>query len=470
MSASTSNSDEDSSPSRRRKRMGAGTPPKSARTTASDSPMELVANIPTQNNIFAHAAATRHDGATCAFDSDSSTSSSPPCTTVLALCDEIPVTELQTGRASSLPTQTQTPQALGQSQQQQPRQQPQQQQQQPRQQPQQHRRHRRHGSGSASLPCTASRTSSPSEDGKSCSPSTPPSEPEIGSVAAPPQEVLALALPCVGDFTLSLEETLGRGAFSTVVKGIHEKTKEEVAVKVLLNSGSERIEAINRELKSTQSAQTHPNIVKLIDFINCKDTSYFVFELCSHGEVFAMIEPDVGLPRQLIPRMYSQLVSAVAHLHGRGIAHLDIKCENMLVDAEGNLKLCDFGLSVSVTDGPLSDARGSFSYASPENLRCYFQPCSSFYSPIKADIWSCAIVLFVFLYGKTPWKFARDTCPQYHLFRISDGFSSLSPWSKMSSGFRNLFHRMLAASPDQRMNITEVHEYLHRRLGWKQVL
>lgn len=95
-------------------------------------------------------------------------------------------------------------------------------------------------------------------------------------------------------------------------------------------------------------------------------TGFLVFEICERGEVFEMIAPSAGLqPRENIGSYFSQLVAAVVHIHSRGICHLDIKPENLFVDASGKVKLGDFGLATLAEDGPVMGCRGSLAYVAP---------------------------------------------------------------------------------------------------------
>jgi serine/threonine protein kinase len=80
------------------------------------------------------------------------------------------------------------------------------------------------------------------------------------------------------------------------------------------------------------------------------------------------------------------------------------------------------------------------SYAAPENLRSGSSGCVG-YDGLRADVWSCGIVLFVMLYGITPWDVAADTCAEYRAYRVSDGFPNSRPWNRLSTAIRSIFHR-----------------------------
>ena len=96
----------------------------------------------------------------------------------------------------------------------------------------------------------------------------------------------------------------------------------------------------------------------------------------------------------------------VEYLHANDISHRDIKLDNLLLDAFGNLKLCDFGVSQMVERDekgrkkPLYSKSGTPVYIAPEMLS------QSGYDGFKADIWACGVVLYSMLYGEVPF---RDT-------------------------------------------------------------
>lgn len=141
----------------------------------------------------------------------------------------------------------------------------------------------------------------------------------------------------------------------------------------------------------------------------------------------APFRADVGLdPRDNIGSYFAQLIDAVHHLHIRGICHLDIKTENMFLDAFGRVKLGDFGLSALIEDCPLIGCRGSVGYAAPENIRSQAVHMATLsrgahggYDGQRADIWSCGVVLFVMIYGVGPWEAARDHSFTFRLYKVN---------------------------------------------------
>ena len=122
-------------------------------------------------------------------------------------------------------------------------------------------------------------------------------------------------------------------------------------------------------------------------------------EHCSNGELFDYITSKNRLKEEEACRLFQQLISGVEYLGELGIAHRDIKPENLLLDDYKNVKIVDFGLSNTFKQGEkLSTACGSPCYAAPELVK------GLEYIGIKADIWSCGVVLFTQVSGYLPFE------------------------------------------------------------------
>ncbi len=97
-----------------------------------------------------------------------------------------------------------------------------------------------------------------------------------------------------------------------------------------------------------------------------------------------------------------QLAEALDYCHSKGIAHLDVKSENVLLDSSNRLKLIDFAFATkSETGRKISKFCGSISYMAPEVAR------KISYEPLKADVWSFGITAYKLLTGKHPGRGSR---------------------------------------------------------------
>eukprot|EP00045_Choanoeca_perplexa_P004694 m.39889 g.39889 ORF g.39889 m.39889 type:complete len:369 (+) comp12711_c0_seq1:353-1459(+) len=289
------------------------------------------------------------------------------------------------------------------------------------------------------------------------------------------QEVLQSRMVVdVGNVHIDIQAKLGHGAFSSVYQGAMKDesrgSTSAIAVKCIALL-PQSAQAFKNELKIHGLASGNAGIVSFYDHYVVNGVAYLIFELCERGEVFSMIESNVGLRRDLLSPVFTQTVDAVLYLHNKGIAHLDLKPENMLLSGDGRLKLCDFGLSCLTEDGPLYSCRGSTAYAAPENLKCHFatlakRPIQG-YDALKSDVWSVGIVLFVLLHGFTPWDIARDASPDFRLYKHTEGYPNARPWNRMATVFRTLFHRMLCITASKRWTIQSVKSHITRELGWR---
>lgn len=156
----------------------------------------------------------------------------------------------------------------------------------------------------------------------------------------------------------------------------------------------------------------------------------------------------------------------MAYLHARGICHLDVKPENMLIDQPGHMRLADFGLSALAEDGPISGCHGSLSYAAPENLRSRPSLGCHGFDGMRADAWSAGVVLFVMLFGYAPWDCAADTCATFRAFRAADTLPPFRPWNRLPTAMRTIFQRTLSVVPNRRWPLATLKAYIARDCGW----
>ena len=146
----------------------------------------------------------------------------------------------------------------------------------------------------------------------------------------------------------------------------------QVAIKILEKKKIKDVndvERVTREIHILKIVR-HPHIIQLYEIIETQSKLYLIMEHCSNGELFDYITSRNRLKEEEACKLFQQLISAIEYLGELGIAHRDVKPENLLLDEFKNLKMVDFGLSNTFKPGEkLQTACGSPCYAAPELIR-----------------------------------------------------------------------------------------------------
>ena len=148
-----------------------------------------------------------------------------------------------------------------------------------------------------------------------------------------------------------LGEVIGEGSFAKVYKAVRKSDGLVVACKIMLTSSAARKASAKNELFIIQRTQ-HPNIVKLYAhfIVDVEGTRhFFIFMQLAEGLSLSrfMRQREVKsspLPESTCQRFAGQIISAVNHMHSKGIAHCDLKMGNILLDKDQNCLVADFGL------------------------------------------------------------------------------------------------------------------------------
>lgn len=218
--------------------------------------------------------------------------------------------------------------------------------------------------------------------------------------------------------------------------------------------------------ESRFSKLDHPNIISQVAKIHEKkfschnqavSTSYILYEFAQFGDL-ADLSMQLSLKgdEKLVRTLFQMLMKGVEYLHSQDISHMDLKLENLLLDSEYNLKICDFDLSHKEGDSGII-GKGTINYRAPE---LQIEKCRN---PKKADIFSAGIILFSLLTGIFPYleSMLVENC---NLFEMAvTGNNELFEKHKefglnieCGEEFKNLFFMMVQEDPNERASVEEI--------------
>ncbi|EGD74723.1 CAMK/CAMKL protein kinase [Salpingoeca rosetta] len=242
-------------------------------------------------------------------------------------------------------------------------------------------------------------------------------------------------------------DKIGEGSYGAVHVATHLPTGQEVALKFIdRRKIKEKYihENLEREVSIMQQLE-HPFVIKLLQVVEFDDYMCIVTEKAE--EDFLTILVDSGVIAEARAKKYAaQLMLAVQHLHQKGIAHRDLKVENMMLDKADHVKLIDFGLSNQLTPAKqlFTTCCGSLAYSAPELLG---QKPYSF----SVDVWGIGICLYVMLTARLP--FHAESLTQLHANILEKNYTLPSSFS---DDLKDLITRCFEFRPNKRITLDEM--------------
>jgi len=245
---------------------------------------------------------------------------------------------------------------------------------------------------------------------------------------------------------------LGEGSFGMVYLAQNKYTKEKVAMKEIKKANKDLLSdgEIRDEIDILKKLD-HPDIVRIIESFNTKESYFLVTEYCEGGELFDQVRNQ--LSETQIAVIFRQLLSGLAYLHSHNIVHRDLKLENILIheiekskttgEDLFNIKIIDFGTAriFDKTKNPQSIVGSSY-YIAPEVLKQRYNK--------ECDLWSVGVILYMFIVGHAPF----DGCDDEEITsNIQCGIYSKidKRWKKSSREVKDLIQKLLVYQPKKRL-------------------
>ncbi|XP_072295671.1 serine/threonine-protein kinase SBK1 [Eucyclogobius newberryi] len=246
---------------------------------------------------------------------------------------------------------------------------------------------------------------------------------------------------------------IGRGKYGRVLLVTHRCRGTPMALKVMPKA-STQLQSFLREYCISLHVSSHPCIVGLFGIVFRSNEHYcFAQELVIGRDLFAVIQPKVGIPETWVKRCALQISSALEFIHSRGLVHRDVKPENvLLLDTRCcRVKLADFGLAQR-RGAFIRFISGTLPYSAPELCARVLQEGRVNAPPLRVepslDTWAFGVLLFCILTGYFPW----EACSEQ-----DDYYQEWSEWNALQ-----MFRRLLAVESERRSSVSEVQAYVQQ--------
>lgn len=247
-------------------------------------------------------------------------------------------------------------------------------------------------------------------------------------------------------------DLIGCGTTCVVVSVEKQKTKEIYSAKIISKEDAQKrkmLHIVKNEIEILKKLD-HPNIIKIYESFEIQNENgdkllIIITEYCSKGSLVDYIIDRKLKNEYQKNKIILSLLSAVKYIHSKGIAHHDIKPDNVLLDEDLNPKLCDFGFSVESVIGDQSTKGGTVRYAAPELYK------KGIYNTLKVDIYAIGVSIYGIHAGMYPYRDGSERSAMMQTLR-----GDLNIGSEIDGKLRQLLLKCTHLIPSKRPSIDDI--------------
>jgi len=252
---------------------------------------------------------------------------------------------------------------------------------------------------------------------------------------------------------LVIHRKIGRGKFGVYYTTLEHCDGNEFALKAFPKNQLSTIQ-YKKELLASQLC--HRNVIRYTPLVCDKsEFNYILSEYAPHGDFFDLVQKNFFDDEMLIRTYFHQLIEGIQHIHSQGIAHLDLKLENLMLGKNFLLKIIDFDQAQKIPDKIITSG-GTIGYRAPEVINGKCRDLEA------ADIYSIGIILYALKAKEYPFVETESKLLFYNAFKYDNkGFWKMKTERMgiknfFSESFINLLNGMLTHDPKKRLKLRDI--------------
>jgi response regulator RpfG family c-di-GMP phosphodiesterase/tRNA A-37 threonylcarbamoyl transferase component Bud32 len=241
---------------------------------------------------------------------------------------------------------------------------------------------------------------------------------------------------------------LGKGAMGKVYKGFDPHISRWVAIKAIVKASLAPVDLQHMISRFRHEARAvgrliHPRIVQIYDYGEDEELAYIVMELVNGKSLHQLLANGATYSLTEIAEIIRSLLDGLGYVHEEGVVHRDLKPSNIMINSDGRIKVCDFGIAHTESSEltQLGDVLGSLHYMSPEQF-------IGMSIDARSDLFSVGVIAYELLTGKKPFFGNSATVMQQVIYQREAPPSSINPL--LTPEIDAVIHKALEKNSDKR--------------------